>query len=141
MAFFAFLAGIPPWFLVDYRTDLVLFVLLVPLVLIAAAGALMGALLQPLAIGPRSNLFRAALMGTVCAVLSMPVLILFFGLFFETNTILIEPIDSLKNWAALTIMGLLTFWWLVIPLGALSGLTLQIAWMRCARRVEHHKTP
>ena len=110
----------------------------VGLVLTAVVGATTGAFIQHRAVGQQSNIVYATLSGVLCAALAMP-LIVFFGSLaiaaFDDPTALGVAADGI---ALFSLIGLVLFGWWVLPVGALAGLTLHIAWRLYSRR---HSAP
>lgn len=133
MALFAALAGIPTWN-GSAPAAVSFFVVLSP----AAAGAVTGALVQAPAIDRHSNLLRATIVGIICAVLSLPLMILGFLLLADPFTFGKVPENIAGAFLAtffISIFVMKAMWWSILPMGAAGGLTLQLAW----RMVEQRK--
>lgn len=93
----------------------------------------MGALVQVKAIGERSDYLGASIVGILCAALALPLMIFGVLVIAALPDLLTEP--SLFGAIALaTIFGsayaIKGLWWLILPMGAVAGLTLQFAWRR-----------
>ena len=134
MAFFAVLAAFPLWLQSDPEARLL------GIVSSAVAGALAGGLLQPLAIGRHSNAIAAAVMGVFCATLCLPLVLLGTAVGVDPLLVFRGGVEgTLKALSFLLVMsffGMARFWWTILPMGALAGLTLQLAWRSVENRQE-----
>ena len=129
MAGFANLAAFPLWIIwmsSGFRGDNPL-----PISLqLAFVGALVGGLLQPVAVGRHSNVLFATLMGAICALLAIPLLMTVLVLFVDTPSF--SSIRAISELAVKLIQAtpraIENSWFIVLPVGAIGGLLLQIVW-------------
>jgi len=125
MAAFADLAAFPLWLISRQSIPLT------AVALLTLSGGVVGMLVQPHAVGRHSTVTYAALVGTACAVLAMPIFLL--ALFVSREpAVLLNPVGLFTvTLAALSVssMGTMRLWWL-LPIGALAGATLQLIWVR-----------
>lgn len=89
-----------------------------------------GAVLQAPAVGERSNLLVATVVGIVCAGVSMP--LTFFALALIGGPLILIRLPDLVGAVTVALFvsffGMKILWWQVLPLGAAAGFTLQLAW-------------
>jgi hypothetical protein len=131
MAGFAALAGFPTW---NGSSPAVVWFLLI--LSPAAAGAVTGVLVQAPAIGQHSNLLRGTIAGIACAVLSLPLMILGFVLLADLFTLGRVPDNFTGPFLGtlfISIFVMKNMWWSILAMGAVGGLTLQLAWGRVNR--------
>lgn len=132
MAAFAALAGFPTWNPAAPAPAL-FFLIISP----AAAGAITGALVQAPAVGRHSNVVGSAVAGMICAVISLPLMILGFMLLSDLVTVGKVPDNFMGPFLGtffISVLVMKKMWWSILPLGAVGGLTLQLAWERVDRR-------
>jgi len=101
-----------------------------------AAGAIPGALLQPLAVGRDSNGRRAALAGMFCAGLAVPLGGFLVFVFDDPQGFVRDPIRAIGTLLQLSGLVLMFLFWWILPLGACAGALLQVAWERREREGE-----
>jgi hypothetical protein len=98
---------------------------------IAFVGALVGGLLQPIAIGRHSNALVAGLMGAICAAIAVPLLGVVLMLIDHPPNLI--SIDSLLSFARRIVRNLprteIEMWLMVTPVGAIGGIALQWVWL------------